>query len=141
MKELLEKLLFMGFTKQQAHGAYKILWRGGMVLFVLTSLGLATPYVASFAREDFVQAEIKKQKEPVVAELQSIKVLVADQSATQKEFLAQGIASQIRTMAKRRCPPSTDSAKELANAEIVKLQLQYKKLLNDTYDIPECSVL
>lgn len=141
MKELFEKFVFMGFTKEQASGAYKFSWRGGLFLFVATSLGVASPYISGFARDAAVEQRVETTQSKLIAEIQSVKLIVAQQSAIQNENLADGIASQIRAHAVKRCPPSTPKDREAANSEIEKLQKRYKGFMAERYDIPECGVL
>ncbi|MGL4478810.1 MAG: hypothetical protein ACRCVK_11350 [Aeromonas veronii] len=99
--------------------------------YVVVLMMIAVPVFGGWAYFNFARAEnVKKIEDAVNQMAETLNVSASLQ-----------IASQIRSVAKRRCDSSAPGERTRLNDEIDKLQAQYKKITREFYSIPVCGDL
>lgn len=142
MNEWVKNFLTLGLTSEQTKG-FTI---GTYRLAIVALLGFAYAGFlgfdgAGFALASDVKTQITSNQTTIAKDLAAVKSEVADATRLLNKQLAAGIASQIRAAAAKRCPPSSVRDREVANAEIDRLQVEYQDIVGREYRIPECGVL
>lgn len=89
------------------------------------------------ARAGDVEAKIELIKE----DFAQIKIIQARDSRRLASVLANGIASEMRALALKRCQITDSRERESINKEIGLKQEEYKEYKDENYTIPTCSEL
>lgn len=145
MRELLERFLFFGMTKEQAKGAWMFAYRFAILFGVGAGWGWFSMIgVPQFALASDMQKKMDDMQGAVISKLTAAESAQNSTTKLLNRQLSSTVAVQIRLQAQKRCKAKTSDEREAATREIDRLQdeyVQYRDDKEDRYRIPACQEL
>lgn len=133
--EDLTKLIAGDLTKEEAKvfrtAGLKLLWRIGMVIFVMYALGLLAPLgLSGFARADQMNASVA-----------NLTIQVKDLGDAAREQTIQLLRTAIVDAQVKKCKAPKEETKAIYREQLIEAQARYYKLTATYYPEPACTDL
>lgn len=119
-------------------------WRSLLGFHILWAAGALTFFgVEGFAKDTDVDKKISAAMAPIKQDLTEQREILTTVATQLKITLSEGKATEIRLLARQRCPAQRTAMTDLEslNKEIERKQEEYAKLVGQRYNIPTCGDL
>lgn len=142
--------IFFDATVEERLHMTRFLWRSGMIVFVVWSIGtFGSLGFHGFAKANEVDIKIKAAVDPIkeqldeikAKELSSIKSKLEESQRIQQRILAAQISAQLRDLHRLKCSTGDAVVRSRMESDIDDAQREYIELTKERYPLPACKDL